>query len=57
MPKADKPKSYHVEQWQPPHWRGLLSTKDLERAITFAKEAGGKTRITEFPGAKLVWES
>jgi hypothetical protein len=50
-------KSYHVEQWQAPHWRVIGGFRDREAAIAIARKAGGKTRITEHPGGKVVWTS
>jgi hypothetical protein len=32
-----QPKSFLVEQWQPPHWRGIQSFKNRKAAEAFAK--------------------
>lgn len=47
---------YHVEQSTPLGWLGLGWFPALELAIRCAKDAGGETRITEYPAAKVVWE-
>ena len=45
---ADKPvTTYVVSVYEAPHWRTVLTTKDMAKALAMAKEIGDKVRIEE----------
>jgi hypothetical protein len=47
-PMTDKlPTTYVVSVFEKPHWRTVLTTKDMAKALAMAKEIGDKVRIEE----------
>jgi hypothetical protein len=39
--------TYVVSVFEKPHWRTVLTTKDMAKALAMAKEIGDKVRIDE----------